>query len=454
MPPLGLCMIASAMQDEFEVQVYDGVFDEGKMLGEKVKNFDPDFIGFSIRNIDDVVVDRPVFFIDKVISDFIQPVRKLTRVPIILGGSGFNMFPAELMKMTGADYGITGEGESLLPELIRQLTLGGDIAAMPNVISQSSANRPDFSRESNEISFSEIDSHIDFSPYRQRGVYSIQTKRGCSHGCIYCSYPVIEGRHYRIRKPSDIVDEMEQAVQRLGDITFEFVDSAFNDPPGHAENICREIIRRKMKIRMRTMGINPRNSGAELFMLMKEAGFTQIDATPDSASQVMLKNLGKGFTRKEIIQMAEEIRKVDLPTMWFFLFGGPGETEDTFNETLDFIDHYINPLDLVYLNYGLRVYPGTPLYHIALSEGRIREDQSLLYPPVFYFSDKLKKEKLREMIDQVAAERTNCIPSTATQPSPEMLREAGLMRQEKGLQEPMFRSLLRIRKIWKAEGKL
>jgi radical SAM superfamily enzyme YgiQ (UPF0313 family) len=233
---------------------------------------------------------------------------------------------------------------------------------------------------------------------------------------------------------------------------FEFVDSTFNDPKGHAEAICREIIRRKMKVRLRTMGVNPRNSSEEMFELMMEAGFVQIDATPDTASPVMLKNLGKGFHLEEAQQMAAIIRKFNLPTMWFFLFGGPGETDDTVNETLDFIDTYINPDDLVYMAAGLRVYPGTPLEEIAIREKLLQPGQSLLYPPLFYFSEKIPQQRLVQRIREVSAERINCVYSAETRPPAEMLQQAQKLRSEQKLKEPMFRTLLRVRKEWMAKG--
>jgi radical SAM superfamily enzyme YgiQ (UPF0313 family) len=459
-PPVGLCMLASVLEKEYIVKVYDGVFDEGRNLVPLVKEFSPDFIGFSIRNIDDVVANRPIYYIDRILSDFIEPVKKITSVPIILGGSGFSIFPEELMKITGADYGIRGEAEVLLPELLKRIEKKLDAGELPNVLTnnvhQSSHitdTVPNLTPLKNPggtrgAGWGAIDRYIDFAPYLRKGVYSIQTKRGCSHGCIYCTYPLIEGRRFRRRSPESIADEIEKARGRLGDVTFEFVDSTFNDPEGHAEAICREIIRRKIKVRLRTMGINPRNASEELFGLMMEAGFRQIDATPDSASERILKNLDKGFKLREVRKMAKLIRKFDLPTMWFFLFGGPGESAETLEETLRFIEEFVNPEDLVYLSSGLRVYPGTPLCRIALEEGRIRPDRSLLYPPVFYFSDKIGKETLDRYLEDVSRQMFNCIPSAETAPPPEMVKEANEMRTRDGLDEPMFRTLLRIRRKW------
>ncbi len=457
-PPIGLCMIATALEDHYEVKIYDGVFEEGRGLVELVQQMNPDFIGFSIRNIDDVVKDREIFYMDDIMDHFIKPVKAATTVPVILGGSGFSMFPVELMTMTGADFGIVGEGEELLPVLLERIQNNQDTTNIPNLVTAKDLAiqpgrwftflKPVPGR------FPDIDRWIDFKPYLARGVYSIQTKRGCSHHCIYCTYPVIEGRKFRTRSPSDIADEIEQAHKRQGCITFEFVDSTFNDPEGHAESICKEIISRKINVRLRTMGINPRHTSEELFELMIQAGFVQIDATPDSASPLMLQKLGKGFNLPEIEKMAALITKFNMPTMWFFLFGGPGEDEDTFRETLDFIDNFINPADLVYMNAGLRIYPNTPLFEIAKAEGRISEGQSVFQPPAYYYSESLKKNHLDHMIREASSTRHNCIHALETAPTTEMFSEAIERRKSSRSNEPMFRTLLRIRKEWRAAGKI
>jgi radical SAM superfamily enzyme YgiQ (UPF0313 family) len=200
------------------------------------------------------------------------------------------------------------------------------------------------------------------------------------------------------------------------------------------------------------MGINPRNATPHLFGLMKEAGFTQIDATPDSASPVVISNLKKGFSLEQIRRMALLIREFDLPTMWFFLFGGPGETEETFRETIAFIDEYISPEDLVYLSAGMRIYPGTPLHRIALGEGIITREDPLFRPSPFYFSPLIGRKRLRELVLEVSASRLNCIPADMTGAPPEMVKEAIEVRTREGLNEPMFRTMLRLRRKWAARS--
>ncbi len=456
-PPLGICLIASCLQGSFDVRIYDGMFDEGLSLEAELRAFKPDFIGFGIRNVDNMVPDHRIYFVEDAYLKFIEPARRYTDVPFILGGSGFTIFPREIMDYTGADYGITGEGEETLMLLLQKLGRGDDVSNIPNVFTKSGQGPvlPVPGEDYNLRPYSLIDNKINFKPYTGRGVYSIQTKRGCALQCLYCSYPMLEGKQYRLRDPSSIADEIEQASERIGlGVTFEFVDSTFNEPKDHAEAICRELIRRKIKVRMRTMGVNPRRTSRELFALMTEAGFAQIDVTPDSASPSVIRNLRKGFTMDDIRRTANLIREFDIPSMWFFLFGGPGENRETFNETLDFIDHYINPDDLVYMSGGLRIYPGTPLYTTAMDEGVISASDNLLDPSVFYFSKNAPQAQLREWTLEACSLRLNCLPSAETTPSAEMLGEAVLMRNAGGLTEPMFRTLMRIRREWKANGRL
>ncbi|OHD64156.1 MAG: hypothetical protein A2176_00760 [Spirochaetes bacterium RBG_13_51_14] len=445
-PPLGLCLIAAALENEYDVRVYDGAFDGGENLIRTVSDFRPDYVGVSIRNIDDMDILNPTNYIEPILNSFIRPIREATAAPVILGGSAFSIFPEYFMKYYGADFGVFGEGEEAFRLLLRCLESSGDPSTLPGIYARGSTGCtiPAMNADLTNLPFSEIDLKIDYAPYRARGSYPVQTKRGCIHRCIYCTYNCIEGFRYRTRPPARIADELEQAAGRLGHAAFEFVDSTFNDPAGHAEAVCREIARRKIKARLRTMGINPCNATAELFELMLAAGFAQIDCTPDTASPRMLLNLRKNFTVAELRETARLVRAFDNPTMWFFIFGGPGETEDTIRETFDFIDASISGKDMIHMTFGLRIYPGTDLHQRALDDGVLGAGDSLIETR-FYISKELGRESLFRLIEDASSVRPNCVPVTESNPSPDMMREAIRMREEGEHAEPMFRTLLRLR---------
>ncbi len=446
-PPVGICLQAAALEDAYTVRVYDALPDGGAGLAAELAAFAPDYVGLGIRNIDDVVVGGS-FFIGAIRDQIASPLRAMTRAPIILGGSGFTIFPAELMEVLDADFGVVGEGELSLPALLRTLDAGADASSVPGVIcrdpSAPAAPRGEY-MDLGTVRPADIDRRIDYAPYDGRGSYPIQTKRGCVHRCLYCSYPQLEGRRFRVRPPSAVVDELEAVRQRLGSVRFEFVDSTFNDPPGHAEAICREIIRRGIRPVLRTMGVNPVGVTRELLELMQEAGFAQIDCTPDSASPGMLHRLQKNFSRDQLESAARLIRHQGMPTMWFFLLGGPGETRETIDETFAFIDAFVCEDDMAHISEGLRIYPHTDLHTIAIEEGVVAADASLLEPR-FYFSPALGRAGLAQCVEQAIADRPNCVRSVDSSPPPAMMKAAIQLRTAEEVDEPMFRTLLRLKR--------
>lgn len=448
-PPVGLALLASKLEARFEVRIFDGMFRSGERLKEEIRAFGPDYIGVGIRNIDDVVMERTTYYLDKIKSEFMLPIREESQAVTILGGGGFSIFPRQILQMFGGDYGIVGEGEQSFMALLAALESGRDPLEIPGVITKEGQSAMTCNRlpaaSPLTIPESRIDRFIDYAPYRERGSYPIQTKRGCHYRCIYCSYPFLEGRQYRLRAKKEIVDEMESVLDRLGDVSFEFVDSTFNAPSGHAEDLCEEIIRRGLHVRLRTMGVNPGRITDDLLRLMKKAGFSQIDCTPDSASPTMLRSLAKNFDRAQLERAAQTIRAHRMPTMWFFLLGGPGETEDTLGETFDFVDRFVDGLDMVHLTLGIRIFPGTPLFERARSEGVLPTGE-VSTKPVFYVSAALGETRLRQIVHDACQRRPNCVPGTESSPDREMLGRAAQLRQRLCTDEPMFRTLLRIRR--------
>lgn len=442
--PLGISLVAASLSTNYEVKVFDAAFNSTEDLKATIISFQPDYVGVGLRNIDNVTMRKCKWYLNDIKLKIIEPVRQTTLVPLIIGGSGFSIAPESVFDFLDVDYGVIGEAERVLPELLEELKKGND-PNLKNVISKK-AGVVKIEKEKAgllELPKANVDLLIDFEPYNERGSYPVQTKRGCAHKCIYCSYPTIEGKSYRLRAVSEIVDEIEEVQQRIHDVTIEFVDSTFNSPLSHAMEICQEIIRRGLEVKLRTMGVNPGEVTQDLLIAMKNAGFAQIDCTPDSASESMIKNYRKNFTLRKLKECAKLIRKHNMPTMWFFMLGGPGETEKTILETFQFIDEYIFEEDMVHITEGIRIIPNTPLYDIALQEGVISKDTSVI-EPMFYVSPSIGKRKLTQILEQEIHKRNNVMNSIDTTPPKELIQAAIKYRMENKVEEPMFRTLLHV----------
>jgi radical SAM superfamily enzyme YgiQ (UPF0313 family) len=169
---------------------------------------------------------------------------------------------------------------------------------------------------------------------------------------------------------------------------------------------------------------------------MKEAGFTSLICTAESASDRVIENLKKGFKRADIERIAELTRSVGLRTLWIFLVGGPGETQDTVRETLDFFHRFTGPGDVAFVSNGIRIYPETAMARIALAEGVIRSEEELIEPK-FYFSKGLDPDWLHETMKAFARTDARLVTSESSQSPlvPFGLRMLALM----GVRKPFWR---------------
>ena len=133
MYPIGLDYVAGALADRHEVTILD--LNEEKnndVMKTRIEEFAPDVIGFSIRNVDNTDASNLHSFIAGY-RRAVQEIRSYCKVPLVLGGSGFTIFPEVLMKALDADFGIPGNGE-LMGRLVDVLANHGDPANIPGII--------------------------------------------------------------------------------------------------------------------------------------------------------------------------------------------------------------------------------------------------------------------------------------------------------------------------------
>jgi radical SAM superfamily enzyme YgiQ (UPF0313 family) len=229
----------------------------------------------------------------------------------------------------------------------------------------------------------------------------VQSKRGCPYGCIYCTYPALEGTAYRLRTPERVVDELEILARMREGCYFFFTDSVFNTPREHALAVCRRMARRKVPARWMAY-CNPVQFDEELARAMVEAGCVGVEFTLDAATEKMLRAMGKPFAPSDIRTALAATSKAGLPCAVYLLFGGPGETLDDMRECQGFLDSCATP-NAVFAALGIRIYAGTPIQEIARREGVIAPDADL-FEPAYYLSPALGSEPMK-VLDEMARAR-------------------------------------------------
>ncbi|MDZ7668582.1 MAG: radical SAM protein [Gammaproteobacteria bacterium] len=343
--PLGLLYVMASTPDHHEKHLVDLCFesDPQQALKERLTTLAPDLVALGMRNIQNNdysgINDNVAYY-----AGLVAAVREVSRAPVVLGGSGFSVMPAELMRRLGADYGISGEGEEAFPRLLAALdqpqpdmagltAIGNLHRAEPGRVVSNSAGKGFLDMNSLPVPDRRL---ADPRYYERYATDAIQTKRGCPLLCDYCTYPVIEGRVGRARRPAAVVDEMFLALQQQPATQHFFVvDSVFNLPRTHAKNVCRELIARNWQVPW-TCYANPLGFDQEMADLARQAGCAGMEIGSDSGVDHVLKRLRKGFTTEDIRRIHRLCSHAGLPDCHTFILGTEGETMDDVRRTLDF----------------------------------------------------------------------------------------------------------------------
>ena len=435
--PNGLACIASALDAAgHSVSFLDLCFVSDPVLAARraAEVNKPDIIGVSVRNIDNSDAIALRHYTPEA-RDVLRALRQAApAAKVIAGGAAFGVAPEALFRDLGVDYAVAGDGERASVALVDALASGRPIEPLPGLVRDRAGTvaftPPGEDADLDSLPRPALHRWIDLARYQRHGAtIPIQTKRGCVYKCIYCTYRNVEGWGYRTRDPELVADEIEELKVKAGVQHFDFVDSTFNSPPGHAIQVCEAITRRDLGVHLDTTNFTPATASSELLGAMKAAGFRSLGITAESASDPVLERLEKGFTAAKVREVAERVEKFGIKTLWIFLVGGPGETAQTIEETLAFAAWRLERGDSVYLTVGLRIYPGTTLHRIAIAEGTVPTDTSLL-DPTFYFSSAIRFDATVARLKRFSADHPRFMFSADSRSAvlPYLTRAASILR--------------------------
>jgi radical SAM superfamily enzyme YgiQ (UPF0313 family) len=381
--PLGLACVAAATEragHHVRSLALGPDADGEKEVREAIEQLSPDVIGVSVRNIDDQTMQSPHFLLGS-LKQVVAVCRAASSSPIVLGGAGYSIFPESALAYLGGDMGIRGEGETAFPALLSWLEQGAQSPPPPAMHFRYGSHSPmAFAPALDDFLLPEPRLWLDFPGSAEMRI-PVQTRRGCPLDCIYCSTSLIEGRPIRRRSPESVVEWLT-ALRQNGFRHFHFVDNTFNLPPSYAKDLCRKLTDAELDLDWWGI-IYPKWVDAELAELMAKAGCTQVSLGFESGSETMLPQLNKRFSCREVRKISDILAGVGIERYGFLLLGGPGETRETVEESLEFADSL--HLEALKITVGLRIYPETPLASTALEEGLITPEDNLLFPH-FYIS--------------------------------------------------------------------
>jgi radical SAM superfamily enzyme YgiQ (UPF0313 family) len=198
--------------------------------------------------------------------------------------------------------------------------------------------------------------------------------RGCPHQCIFCAGPqLMSGRAYRFRSPRSIVDEMKFIKKNFPQLkSVLFNDDTLNVNKKHILEVCDLMIKEKVNLPWaaysRTDSVDE-----EIAAKMKKGGCFLVKVGFESGNDEILKAMKKGVraTAEQGRKCAKIFKKAGIQVHGTFVFGMPGETPETIEQTIE----YAKSLDIDFVQFSIaQPYPGTEFFSMLKEKGYMKFD--------------------------------------------------------------------------------
>ncbi|MCB0833730.1 MAG: radical SAM protein [Bacteroidetes bacterium] len=270
------------------------------------------------------------------------------------------------------DFALAGESESLIRVLIQGLREQSDFANLEGLVYRQPDGR--WARNKQTVFHSTMDdmpfpardllrNELYVRPDTGEPQATIQTSRGCPSSCIFCLTPLISGNQVRHRSASNIVDEIEECVNKYGIRNFFFKADTFTINKTYVIDLCREILRRGLEIQWVA---NSRVDTVcdERLEWMRKAGCWLIAFGFESGNDAILKKMKKEATSADAQKAVDLAKKWGLQVYGFFMIGLPWDTMESMEETLRLAEN----LDCDFYEFHMATpFEGTELYRLATS---------------------------------------------------------------------------------------
>jgi anaerobic magnesium-protoporphyrin IX monomethyl ester cyclase len=199
----------------------------------------------------------------------------------------------------------------------------------------------------------------------------VETSRGCPYSCDFCVAPVHQGHKFRERSAGALVDEIERIHRDRGiDFFYLWGDTVTLNVKSFSA-FCDELIARKLPIQWFGNARADNLTDPAFVHRLKRAGCWMLALGIETESEDVRKDMVKRLERQKITTAFRNMRDAGIKSFAFFIFGYPGETAQTMDQTVD----YAIELDPDFANFYPAVpYPGTGLYEKCVREGLLGPD--------------------------------------------------------------------------------
>ncbi len=308
-----------------------------------------------------------------------------SNIKTIIGGGIVSSEPRLIMENLMVDFGVLGEGEHTIVELVYAIASGADDFSKIDGLAY--INDDKFIRTGERAAIEDLDSlpfpdyegfeirkYLDmqlpsdayyFYPLDNPRVIPMISTRSCPFSCSFCYHPI--GKKYRVYSLDYFFRWLDYLVETYSINMIVLLDELFSVNKNRMMEFASRIKKYNIKWipNMRVDDVDE-----EVILEMKSAGMYYAGYGIESASDVVLKGMQKKITIAKIEKALEVTQKSKVGIQGNLIFGDATETFETATETFEWrkrnLKYQINLTMLI-------PYPGTKLYMDAVSNGRIQD---------------------------------------------------------------------------------
>jgi len=365
-PPLGIAYLAASCKKAgYPAAIIDahGENLSRKNLISRIIKSGADFVGFFATTFNWPQVARTVSELKK----------HSPATQVWAGGPQLSLFSEICLEESLIDGAVVGEGEIVLPRILKRLETGDVLSDIPGVLFKKDG-APIYGPDSEIIQ--DIDKipmpALELLPINRYRAITIPkpfitmiTSRGCPYKCRYCSQIYVGGK-YRQHSAGRVVDEMIRGKDMFKAKEIVFFDESFTVDKERVLKICHRIQKCSLEIQW-NIRTRADRLDQELMPALKKAGCYGIHIGIESGVKRIQKLMNKNLNLDKVKSVVENAKKNGLLTRGYFMIGYPEETLDEMNKTMEFA----KSIGLDWASFSITVpNPGTPIFMEGSRENR------------------------------------------------------------------------------------
>jgi hypothetical protein len=243
-----------------------------------------------------------------------------------------------LFNFLGADIYVTcQEGEFALVKTLEALKNNTSLEAVDNLAYKNGRGYV-FTKSSTESNPLE-ENMVNYKLFPKEEIdqfVTIRTAKSCPFSCAFCGFPARAGKYKYLSV--DLVEQELNAIREIGGVTtLTFIDDTFNVPKARFKELLRMMIRNKYGFKWNCF-YRCDHGDEEAIELMGEAKCEGVFLGVESGSDRVLEKMNKSARRHDYMEAIPLLKRAGISTYASLIIGFPGETLETFQETVSFIE--------------------------------------------------------------------------------------------------------------------